>query len=233
MKKHVFLLALVLFFVGGLLFMQSGSRNGNHIAIAQEKGTQAETIQLPEPKYDGEVSVEKALLERRSIRDYKEDSLTVSEISQILWAAQGITDPKTGHRTAPSAMASYLLNVYVLPGKVIGLPMGLYRYEPAHHELTKVTAGDMKAKLFDAAGQAPIQKAPAALVITGLNAKTKNPNWFYLEAGHAAQNVYLEGVSLNIGTVVMGGFKEDAVKKALNIPADETVIYIMPLGKKK
>jgi SagB-type dehydrogenase family enzyme len=232
MKKHVIFPALVFFSIGSFLFMQSGTKNGYQTAIAQEKETQAETIQLPEPKYDGEVSVEKALLERRSIREYKEDSLTLSEVSQILWAAQGITDPKTGHRTAPSAMATYLLNVYVLPGKVIGLPMGLYRYEPAHHDLLKIAGGDMKAKLFDAAGQAPIQKAPAALVITGLNAKTKNPNWFYLEAGHAAQNVYLEGVSLNIGTVVMGGFKEDAVKKALNLPADETVIYIMPLGKK-
>jgi len=232
MKKHVVFLALVLFFVGGLLLMQSGTKDGSQTAIAQEKETKTETIQLPEPKYDGEVSVEKALLERRSIREYKEDSLTLSEVSQILWAAQGITDPKTGHRTAPSARATYLLNVYILPGKVIGLPVGLYQYQPTHHELLKMVGGDMKAKLFEAAGQAPIQNAPAALIITGLTAKTKNPNWFYLEAGHAAQNVYLEGVSLNIGTVVMAGFQEDAVKKALNLPADETVIYIMPIGKK-
>ncbi len=232
MKKHFFLFVLVLSFVGGLLIMQSGTKDGSQTAIAQEKETKTETIQLPEPKYDGEVSVEKALLERRSIREYKEDSLTLSEISQILWAAQGITDPKTGHRTAPSARAMYLINVYLLPGKVIGLPMGLYRYQPQGHELIKIADGDMKSKLFDAAGQQPIKNAPAALVICGLNTKTKNLNWFYLETGHAAQNVYLEGVSLNIGTVVMGGFKEDAVKKALNLPTDETVIYIMPLGKK-
>jgi SagB-type dehydrogenase family enzyme len=232
MKKPVLLLALVLLFVGGLFLIQSRTKEDSQTAIAQENETKTETIQLPEPKYDGEVSVEKALLERRSIRDYKDDSLTLSEVSQILWAAQGITDPKTGHRTAPSARAMYLINVYLLPGKVIGLPLGLYRYQPQGHELIKITDGDVKSKLFDAAGQAPIQKAPAALVITGLNAKTKNPNWFYLEAGHAAQNVYLEGVSLNIGTVVMGGFKEDVVKKALNLPEDETVIYIMPLGKK-
>ena len=232
MKKHVLLLALILFFVSGMFLLQSTTKDGSQDAMAQEKETKTVTIQLPEPKYDGEVSVEKALLERRSIREYKDDSLTLSEISQILWAAQGITDPKTGHRTAPSARAMYLINVYLLPGKVIGLPMGLYRYQPQGHELIKITDGDMKSKLFDAAGQQPIKNAPAAMVITGLNDKTKNPNWFYLEAGHAAQNVYLEGVSMNIGTVVMGGFKEDVVKKALNLPADETVIYIMPLGKK-
>ncbi len=232
MKKHVLLLVLVLFLIG-VFGIRFGLNGQSRIAIAQEKGAKMETIKLPEPKYDGEVSVEKALLERRSIREYKEDSLTLTEVSQILWAAQGITDPKTGHRTAPSAMATYLINVYVLPGKVIGLPMGLYQYQPARHELAKMADGDMKSKLFDAAGQQPIKNAPAALIITGLTAKTKNPNWFYLEAGHAAQNVYLQGVSLNIGTVVMAGFKPEDVKKALNLPADETVIYIMPLGKKK
>ncbi len=232
MKRHVLLLALVLFVVG-VFGIRFGLNGQSRIALAQEKGAKVENMKLPEPKYDGEVSVERALLERRSIREYKEDSLTLTEVSQILWAAQGITDPKTGHRTAPSAMATYLINVYVLPGKVIGLPMGLYQYQPTHHELAKMADGDMKSKLFEAAGQQPIKNAPAALIITGLTAKSKSPNWFYLEAGHAAQNVYLQGVSLNIGTVVMAGFKPEDVKKALNLPADETVIYVMPLGKKK
>jgi SagB-type dehydrogenase family enzyme len=232
MKKHFLFLVLVLFVVG-VFGIRLGLNGQSRIAIAQEKGAKMETVKLPEPNYDGKVSVEKALLERRSIREYKEDSLTLSEVSQILWAAQGITDPKTGHRTAPSAMATYLINVYVLPGKVIGLPMGLYQYQPQGHELAKMADGDMKAKLFEAAGQQPIKNAPAALIITGLTTKTKNPNWFYLEAGHAAQNIYLQGVSLNIGTVVMGGFKPEDVKKILNLPADETVIYVMPLGKKK
>ncbi len=233
MKRHVLLIALVLLFLGGLLTFRSVINSESQIALAQGKETRMENMELPEPKYEGEVSVEKALLERRSVRTYQEDSLTLAEVSQILWAAQGITDPKTGHRTAPSAMATYLLNVYLLPGKVIGLPMGLYQYQPAHHELVKMADGDMKSKLFEAAGQQPIKNAPAALIITGLTAKSKSPNWFYLEAGHAAQNVYLQGVSLNIGTVVMAGFKEDAVKKAMYLPADEAIIYIMPLGKKQ
>lgn len=231
MKKYVLAALVVLACAGGLMMLLK-LNNESQLATAQEKETKTVNIRLPEPKYDGEISVEKALLERRSIREYKEDSLTLAEVSQILWAAQGITDPKTGHRTAPSAMASYLLNVYLLPGKVIDLPPGLYQYQPDHHELAKMADGDMKSKLFEAAGQQPIKNAPAALIIAGLTAKSKSPSWIYLEAGHAAQNVYLQGVSLNIGTVVMAGFKEDAVKKALNLPTGETVIYIMPLGKK-
>ena len=203
----------------------------DHSALAQGKSS-AETIKLPPPRYESDVSVEKALLERRSIRSYKEEPLTLNELSQILWAAQGITEPKKGLRTAPSPRAVYLLEVYVLPGNVTNLPMGIYKYQPQSHDLIKIADGDKKAELFKAAGQAPIKNAPVALVITGLSEKTQNPAWMYLEAGHAAENIYLQSVSLKLGTVTMGGFKEDEVRKALNLPEKERVIYIMPIGKK-
>ena len=199
--------------------------------LAQEK-SRGETVKLPSPVYESAVSVEKALLERRSVRSYKEEPLTLNELSQILWAAQGITEPKKGFRTAPSPRAVYLLEVYVLPGNVTNLPMGMYKYQPQGHELIKIADGDKKAELFKAAGQAPIKNAPVALVITGLSEKTQNPAWMYLEAGHAAENVYLQSVSLKLGTVAMGGFKEDEVRKALNLPEKERVVYIMPVGKK-
>jgi len=200
-------------------------------ALAQVKSG-GETVKLPPPRYESEVSIEKALLERRSIRSYKEEPLTLNELSQILWAAQGMTEPKKGLRTAPSPRAVYLLQVYVLPGNVTDLPMGLFQYRPQGHELIKMADGDKKAELFKAAGQAPIKNAPVALVIAGLSEKTQNPAWMYLEAGHAAENVYLQAVSLKLGTVAMGGFKEDEVRKALSLPEKERVIYIMPIGKK-
>jgi SagB-type dehydrogenase family enzyme len=231
MKKHILTPLLLLLFAGGLTMLLI-LNNKSQLATAQEKGIHRETIKLPAPKLDGTVSVEKALLERRSIRTYKDEPLTLADVSQILWAAQGITDSTTGHRTAPSARALYLLEVYLISGNVTGLPAGMYKYQPQGHELLKVAEGDMKTKLFEAAGQAPIKKAPVALVITGLSDRSKNSNWMYLEAGHAAQNVYLQGVSLKIGTVVMAGFKEEPVKTALNLPKNEQPIYIMPLGKK-
>ena len=203
----------------------------DHSALAQGKSS-GETIKLPPPRYESDVSVEKALLERRSIRSYKEEPVTLDELSQILWAAQGITEPKKGLRTAPSPRAAYLLEVYVLPGNVTNLPMGIYKYQPQSHDLIKIADGDKKAELFKAAGQAPIKNAPVALVITGLSEKTQNPAWMYLEAGHASENIYLQSVSLRLGTVAMGGFKEDEVRKALNFPEKERILYIMPIGKK-
>ena len=103
---------------------------------------QESAIKLPEPRHESNVSVEKALHERRSVRSYKEEPLSLAEVSQLLWAAQGITEPKRGLRTAPSARATYLLEVYVVAAKVTGLPAGMYRYRPRGHELARLPAGD-------------------------------------------------------------------------------------------
>jgi len=230
MKKHFPLLNLMLIFGLAILTLLPICVM-DRSALAQGKSG-GETLKLPPPRYDSEVSIEKALLERRSIRSYKEEPLTLNDLSQILWAAQGITEPKKGLRAAPSPRALYLLQVYVLPGNVTNLPMGTYRYEPQGHELVKTADGNKKAELFQAAGQAPIKNAPVALVFTGSLEKTQNPVWMYLEAGHVAENVYLQSVSMKLGTVAMGGFKEDEVRKALNLPEKERVLYIMPIGKK-
>jgi SagB-type dehydrogenase family enzyme len=160
------------------------------------------------------------------------EPLSLEEVSQILWAAQGITDSTTGKRTAPSAMARYLLELYFIPGNVTGLSPGIYKYVPQGHELIQIAEGDFKGKLFEAVGQEPIKNAPAVLIFTGLTELARNPNWMYLEAGHAAQNVYLQAVSLKMGTVVMAGFKDEKVREAVNLPENKQPIYIMPLGKK-
>ncbi len=96
----------------------------------------------------------------------------------------------------------------------------------------RVAEGDKKTELYEAVGQAPIKNAPAAIVFAGLLEKASNQTWMYLEAGHAAQNIYLQAVSLKLGTVVMAGFEPEKVRKALNLPEKEKPIYVMPLGKK-
>jgi SagB-type dehydrogenase family enzyme len=231
MRSHI--PAVVLFLMAALtlaaLFcLDHQSQN----ALAQEGSPESAIVKLPPPKLDGPVSVEKALAQRRSIRTYKDEPLSLAQVSQILWAAQGITDSTSGKRTAPSARASYFLELYLISGNVSGLPQGIYRYQPEGHELAEITKGDIKTKLFEAAGQAPIQKAPVVLLIAGDSERSQRPEWMYLEAGHAAQNVYLQAVSLDLGTVVMAGFSPDEVKKTLSLPQNQTVIYIMPLGRK-
>ena len=199
----------------------------------QETGAVGAGIKLPPPALDGTFSVEKALAERRSIRTFKGEPLSMAEVSQILWSAQGVTDPAKGLRTAPSPKSAYLLQVYLVAGNVTGLPAGLYQYQPKGHALSKIAEGDKKADLFKAAPQPGINSAPAALIISGMTERsTANPAWIYLEAGHAAENVYLQATSLKLGTVSMAGFKPDDVKRALSLPEKEQPIYIMPFGKK-
>jgi SagB-type dehydrogenase family enzyme len=233
MKKHnsmpIFVLSFLVFWIISISFLLYG---GGQPALAQDKGSKTEAVKLPLPRYNGDVSVEKALLERRSLRSYRDEPLTLPEISQILWAAQGITELGRGLRTAPSARALYLLNVYLLTGNVTNLPIGMYKYQPRGHELIKIAGGDKKAELFNAVGQAPIKNAPAVLVFSGMSERSTNPRWMYVEAGHAAQNVYLQAIPLKLGTVVIGGFKDEDVRRALNMSEKEQPIYIMPVGKK-
>jgi SagB-type dehydrogenase family enzyme len=221
MKRRVPLIVSLLFF--GVC---------SHWGFPAQAAEPGHTVKLPQAALEGKVSVEKALKERRSVRAYKTEPVSMNDIAQILWAAQGITDPAKGLRAAPSPKSVYLIEVYLVAGNVTGLPPGLYKYQPAKHELTRMAEGDMKEKLFAAANQVPIKNAPAALVIAGYPKKSVNPGWMYLETGHASENVYLQAGALGLGTVAMAGFKADEVKKALSLPDDEQPIYIMPLGKK-
>ncbi|MHC1635207.1 MAG: SagB/ThcOx family dehydrogenase [Candidatus Methanospirareceae archaeon] len=195
-------------------------------------------IKLPEPRYDSETSIEEALLKRRSIRAYKEEPLTLAELSQLLWAAQGITDER-GFRTAPSAGALYPLEVYVVVGEVENLPKGVYKYKPHEHELIMVAEGDRRVELCDAAlSQSPVKDAPVVIVFGAVYERTtrkygeRGIRYVHMEVGHAAQNVYLQAVSLGLGTVVIGAFYDEEVKHVVNMTEEEQPLYIMPVGRK-
>jgi SagB-type dehydrogenase family enzyme len=197
-----------------------------------------ERIQLPKPRYDSETSVEEALVQRRSIRDYSSENLTLEELSQLLWAAQGITGP-WGGRTAPSAGALYPLELYIVVGDAEGLDRGVYRYGPEEHELEKVKNGDVRAELADAAlGQEFIGDAAIDIVFSAVYERTtvkyreRGVRYVYLEAGHAAQNVYLQAVALDLGTVTIGAFYDNDVKDVVGIQEQENPLYIMPVGRK-
>lgn len=202
------------------------------------KAASSERIKLPEPVYDSPTSIEQALLKRRSVREYKDESLTLTEVSQLLWAAQGITGPG-GLRTAPSAGALYPLEVYVVVGNVNNLSDGIYKYKPNEHELERIKEGDKRAELCIAAlGQPWVKDSAIALVFSAVYERTtqkygeRGIRYVHMEVGHAAQNVYLQAVSLNLGTVVVGAFQDDAVKLITNMADDEDPLYIMPVGKK-
>ncbi len=110
----------------------------------------ATRLRLPEPRYESEISVEEALLKRRSVREYASARLTLQEVSQLLWAAKGITDPQ-GLRTAPSAGALYPLEVYLIVGDVGDLAPGVYKYVSEGNEVIRVLDGDKRVSLAEAA----------------------------------------------------------------------------------
>jgi SagB-type dehydrogenase family enzyme len=205
--------------------------------FADEKNpTKGEAMKLPEPKFSSKTSVEEALLKRRSVRDYKEDSLSLGQISQLLWAAQGVTE-KWGGRTAPSAGALYPLEIYLVVGKVKELEPGLYHYDPEKHAVSQKKEGDLREKLTQASlGQDEILRAPATLVITAVYERTQKKyhqrgvQYVHMEVGSAGENIYLQAESLGLGTVFIGAFEDEEVKKALEI--SEEPLGIMPVGKK-
>ena len=204
-----------------------------------ETNYEAEIIELPDPKYDSETSVEEALLKRRSVRRYSGEPATLFEVSQLLWAAQGITDQTKGFRTAPSAGALYPLEVYIVAGNVNGIQDGVYKYEIKEHKLRRILAGDKRRELCDAAlDQSSVKDAAAVIVLSAVYERTtakygeKGVKYANMEAGHAAQNVYLQSASLNLGTVVVGAFDSEEVKNILNMPEEESPLYLMPVGRK-
>jgi SagB-type dehydrogenase family enzyme len=209
-----------------------GDTNAVATPILPLEGT---NIKLPEPRLKSEVSLEEALYQRRSIRQYSDVPLKLSDVSQLLWAAQGITDSGKGGRTAPSAVAIYPLEIYLVAGNVEGLSPGIYRYIPEGHELQKIKDGDARG---DLGTQATIKKAAIDIVIVANYKKVperfgaNSTKWVYLEGGHVAQNICLQVTALNLGTVTVGGFAEEQVKSLLGIPADMGVLYVLPVGNK-
>jgi SagB-type dehydrogenase family enzyme len=195
-----------------------------------------EQVTLPKPRYGSLTSVEQSLQKRRSIRRFRDAPLALEDLGQLLWAAQGITD-RAGFRTSPSAGALYPLEVYVVAGNVQGLPIGLYHYIPREHSLRRIADWDKRQALTHAAYDQPsIAEAPVILALCAVYERVtgkygeRGLRYVHMEAGHAAQNVHLQAVSLQLGTVALGAFDDRDVKGVLNLNGRETPLYLMPVG---
>lgn len=195
---------------------------------------------LPKPVLVGKMSIESALQSRRSRRDFTPDNLNLKQVGQMLWSAQGVTTD-WGGRTAPSAKSAYPLTIYLVANRVIDLSPGVYQYIPgereAIHQIQLIKSGDLAEAVGAAVGQNAAKNPPALIVITGNMDKMakafdnkRNDNNVYLEAGHAAENLYLQAESLGLGMVTIAGFDEAKVTEVLNLPSSETIIYAIPFG---
>jgi SagB-type dehydrogenase family enzyme len=187
---------------------------------------------LPQPRSKGPLSVEEAIAGRRSVRSYAPQGLTDEELSQLLWAAQGITERRQGLRAAPSAGATYPLETYVVTAE------GVFHYEPAGHALRATRAGDVRTKLAAAAlGQEFVRRAPVTIVLAAVPERTtrrygrRGLTYVHMEAGHAAQNMHLQAVALGLGSVPVGAFDDDAVTEVLGLPPAQIPLYLIPVGR--
>lgn len=193
-------------------------------------------LKLPEPVLDSSISIEQTLAERRSVRSYSGDALSLSDVSQILWAAQGVTLDMF-FRTAPSAGALYPLELYLVAGNVDGVGAGVYRYVPSRHSMVRLLDGDRRGELCRASlSQTQIRDAAAVVVIAADYSRTtvkygsRGVRYAHIEVGCVAENIYLQGVSLSIGTCAVGAFDDEDVASILHLPVNEEPLLILPLG---
>ncbi|MCX7722663.1 MAG: SagB/ThcOx family dehydrogenase [Verrucomicrobiae bacterium] len=208
-------------------------RAENRQTGAKESGP----IKLPPPRTEGKMSLEETLAKRRSVREYKPDPLTLADVAQLLWSAQGVTAPG-GRRTAPSAGATYPLEVYLVAGNVTGLAPGIYRYRPGEHDLIRVAEGDRRARLADASlGQEWVEQAPITIAFAAVYERTSRrygaraERYVHFEVGHAVENAHLQAVALGLGAVVIGAFSDAEVKRVLGLPQAEEPLCLLPVGK--
>ena len=194
-------------------------------------------IKLPRAEAALGHPLEMLLSRRRSVRDFASKPVSLVEASCLLWAAQGISDAR-GLRTAPSAGALYPLQVYLVAGDVSGIDAGIYRYLPRENAIEAVQKGDLRNELARAAlGQSWLADAALSLVFvaryrrtTGKYGKRGIP-YVHIEVGHAAQNVLLTAVALNLGAAVVGAFDDGDVGALLRLSREETPLYILPVGR--
>jgi SagB-type dehydrogenase family enzyme len=192
------------------------------------------TVELPTPQINNPFPLDKAIKERRSIREFQNHELTAEQIATLLWAADGITDTAAELRSAPSAGATYPLDLYVVKSD------GIWIYKPAKNALGLIKKGDFRKALSTAAqGQTSVADAALDVIVVEQLSRIQpkygehSIQFCYLEAGHIAQNLALQAVALGLGSVPIGAFVDSEVNKVLELTPKQNSIYIIAVGIKK
>jgi len=213
--------------LAGVLLFVAGALQEGHDAQGRGDGARA----LPAPARSGSMSLEEAIVQRRSVRSFARQSLTAEDVSQLCWAAQGVTGEEGGFRAAPSAGGLYPIELYVVSAA------GVERYRPEEHVLGAHLKGDVRAALQEAAlDQNSVGEAPVCLVITAVVERTarkygrRAERYCFMEAGHVAQNILLQATALGLAGVPVGAFEDERVAAALKLPRGERVLYLLPVG---
>jgi SagB-type dehydrogenase family enzyme len=196
-------------------------------------------MKLPPPRTEGVLTVEQAIAQRRTVRSFSPQALQTEQFSQLLWAAQGVTG-RGAKRTAPSAGALFPMDLYAAVGDqtVAGLPAGIYHYRPESHRIAPTASQDLRGALAGASlAQLWMAKAPLQLVITAEYSRItgkygrRGERYAHIEAGHIAQNIFLQAEALGLKAGIVGAFNGAEVIKTMNLPTSHEPLLIMPVGK--
>ena len=195
------------------------------------------TIALQGPSFKGQISLEEAILKRRSTRVFSSRNITKSQLSQLLWACQGMT--RGYYRTIPSAGATYPLEIFVLLGEdgVESLDGGVYQYVPKEHFIIHHLPGDLRKGLCSAClEQDFIRRVPLSFVICAEYSRTtasygeRGVRYVHMEVGHLGQNLALQGEALGLCSVMVGAFRDEDVSRVVNLPVELKPLYVVPVG---
>jgi len=199
-------------------------------------------MQLPDPKLDGDVSLEMTIHQRRTVRSFHSKALTLKQLSQLLWAAQGITEPGGFKRAAPSAGALYPMDIYGAVGEecIEGLNPGVYLYELATHSFSLIQKGDIRRDIAMASlGQMWMSYAPITFVITGEYSRImskygqRGVRYAMIEAGHIGQNIFLQSQAMGLEAGIVGAFEDGKVIQVMGIKSTHEPLLLMPVGYRR
>jgi len=196
-------------------------------------------MNLTPPILDGGMSLEKAIKQRRTVRSFERTPITKQQFSQILWAAQGITENRRFKRAAPSGGALYPADVYVVVGQscVEELTAGVYHYIPSDHSVQKGADGDRRRDIAIASlGQMWMASAPVQFVVTAEYSRItikygdRGVRYALIEIGHIGQNIFLQCQAVGLAAGIVGAFNDREVARVLGIETDHEPIIIFPVG---
>ncbi len=235
----IFFTALVVSIILKKNNQQTQNTPKNESVIVQD----ANFIKLPDPAYRSSVSVEATLKSIRPKRSYSNDLVSLKDVSQLLWSAQGV-NVDWGDRTTPSSKSTYPLSIFLIANNIEGINSGLYQYIPGErepiHALKPITEGQYQSALYNSLNQNSMRNPAGVILVTGNMAKMAaayggiaHDKEVYLEAGHAAQNLYLQAESLKLGLVALSNFDDSIIENIINLPEEETLIYLIPFGQIK
>jgi len=199
-------------------------------------------MRLPDPVLDGAASLERTVHQRRTIRSFEGKALTLKQFSQLLWAAQGITETGGFKRAAPSAGALYPMDIYGAVGRdcIEKLDAGVYQYEPADHSISLVQEGDFRRDIAIASlGQMWMAYAPVTVVIAAEYSRImvkygqRGIRYAMIEAGHIGQNIFLQSEAMGLAAGIVGAFEDQKIIQVMGIKETHEPLLIMPVGPKR